>query len=143
LTKPFITTLVVAIAAMTVAACGSSGGSSSTTAASPAPSGGSAAGASGGQNLKLSADPGGAIRFNTDSLSAKSGTVTISMQNPSSSGLQHGIAVEGNGVDEDGQIVGPGGTSTVTVDLKPGTYKFYCPFDSHEQQGMEGTLTVK
>lgn len=37
----------------------------------------------------------------------------------------------------------PGGTSTVSASLKPGTYKYYCPFDSHEQEGMTGTLTVK
>jgi uncharacterized cupredoxin-like copper-binding protein len=29
------------------------------------------------------------------------------------------------------------------VNLKPGTYEFYCPVDSHKAQGMKGTLTVK
>ena len=53
------------------------------------------------------------------------------------------VAVEGNGVDQDGPIVQPGGTSTLSVNLKPGKYEFYCPFDSHKQQGMTGTLTVK
>ena len=64
------------------------------------------------------------------------------MMNPKSSGLQHGIAVEGNGVDKDGPVVAAGQTSTVSVTLKPGKYEFYCPFDSHRQQGMKGTLTV-
>jgi uncharacterized cupredoxin-like copper-binding protein len=134
---------VVIVVALAVAGCGSSSSSSSTTsggAASTPASGGSSAG---GQTLKLSADPNGAIKFDTSTLQAKAGQVTVQMTNPSSSGIEHGIAVEGNGVDQDGQIVQPGGTSTVSVNLKPGTYEFYCPFDSHKQQGMTGTLTVK
>ena len=90
--------------------------------------------------LSLSADPSGALKFNKKVLSTKSGAVTINMSNPSS--VPHGIAVEGNGVDKDGQTVTSGGTSTVSVTLKPGKYTFYCPVDSHKQQGMQGTLTV-
>jgi uncharacterized cupredoxin-like copper-binding protein len=62
------------------------------------------------------------------------------MTNPS--GLPHAIAVEGNGVDKDGQTVMKGGTSTITVTLKPGTYTFYCPVDGHRAAGMQGKLTV-
>ena len=64
------------------------------------------------------------------------------MDNPSSSGVPHAIALEGNGVDQDGETADPGGTSTVTVTLKPGTYSFYCPVPGHEAAGMKGTLTV-
>jgi uncharacterized cupredoxin-like copper-binding protein len=39
--------------------------------------------------------------------------------------------------------VSNGGTSTVTADLEPGTYTFLCTVDSHADQGMEGTLTVR
>ena len=132
----------IALLSLAIAGCGSSSSSSSTTssgAASTQPSGA----ASGGQTVKLSADPNGALKFAQTSLSAKSGSVTLDMSNPSSSGVEHGIAVEGNGVDQDGTIVQPGGTATLTVNLKPGNYEFYCPFDSHKQQGMTGTLTVK
>jgi uncharacterized cupredoxin-like copper-binding protein len=128
-----------ALLALSIAACGGSSSSSSTTAASTSstqPSGG-------GQTVKVSADPNGALKFTQTSLSAKSGPVTIDMSNPSSSGIEHGIAIEGNGVDQDGNIVQPGGTATVTANLKPGMYTFYCNFDSHKQQGMTGTLTVK
>jgi len=129
----------VALLALAVAGCGGSSNSSTTStgAAATQPASG------GGQIEKLSADPNGALKFTQTSLTAKSGKVTIQMTNPSSSGVEHGIAVEGNGVDQDGQIVQPGGTSTVSVNLKPGTYEFYCPFDSHKQQGMTGALTVK
>lgn len=115
-----------------------SGGSTSTPAATtttaPAASGGA------GGKLKLSADAGGALKFDKSDLSAKAGKVTIVMSNPSS--LPHAIAIEGQGVDKDGETVGKGGTSTVTVDLKPGKYDFYCPVDGHEGAGMKGDLTV-
>ena len=143
MTQPrFIAAIAVPIAVLTltVAGCGGSSSNSSTSstgAASTQPASG------GGQTEKLSADPSGALKFTQTSLTAKSGTVTLQMTNPSSSGVEHAIAVEGNGVDQDGQIVQPGGTSTLSVDLKPGKYEFYCPFDSHKQQGMTGTLTVK
>ena len=90
--------------------------------------------------VKLSADPSGALKFNTKTLSAKAGTVTIAMHNPAP--LQHGIADEGNGVDKDGKIVGQGGTSVLALQLKAGTYTFYCPVPGHRQAGMQGTLTV-
>jgi hypothetical protein len=60
--------------------------------------------ANGAHAVKLSADPSGALKFNTKTLSAKAGAVTIAMHNPAP--LQRGIAVEGNGVDKDGKIVG-------------------------------------
>jgi uncharacterized cupredoxin-like copper-binding protein len=147
--KSILATIVGAAAVVVVAGCGSSSSSSTTTPASSStqaststpstPSGSSG----GGQVVKVSADPNGALKFTQTKLTAKAGKVTMQMTNPSTSGIQHGIAVQGNGVDQDGKIVQPGGVSTDTVTLKPGTYKFYCPFDSHEQQGMTGTLTVK
>jgi plastocyanin len=40
--------------------------------------------------------------------------------------------------------VPPGRTITAVFDNlgHPGTYRFYCPVDDHEQHGMEGTLVV-
>ena len=35
-----------------------------------------------------------------------------------------------------------GGSRTLTLKLKPGTYKFFCTVPGHRQAGMEGTLTV-
>lgn len=35
------------------------------------------------------------------------------------------------------------GTKTLSVNLKPGTYAFYCSVDGHRAAGMQGTLTVK
>lgn len=145
--------LMLTAAAVAVAACGSGGGSSSATGAadvSPSQAGSTArygttptsVPATGATDLKLAADPGGRLAFDTTALRAKAGTVTLTMANPSASGLPHGIAIEGQGVDRDGQVVQPGGTSTVTVKLKPGTCTFYCPVAGHEAAGMKGTLTV-
>ena len=135
--------VVVPLAAgLLVAGCGSSDNSktAATKAQSVATQAKSNAAAGRSTTLSLSADPSGALKFNKKVLTAKSGAVTIKMSNPAS--LTHGIAVEGNGVDKDGETVMQGGTSTVSVNLKPGKYEFYCPVDSHKQAGMEGTLTV-
>jgi plastocyanin len=144
--------LCAAVAAFAVAGCGSDDNSSSSDtgssappasdttaqqpATTPAPSGGGAS-----TNLQLAADESGQLKFDKTSLSAKAGNVTITMDNPAP--VPHAVAVEGNGVDKDGKTVGMGGKSTVTVKLKAGTYKFYCPVDGHEAAGMKGTLTVK
>jgi len=99
--------------------------------------------ASSATSLRLQADPHGKVRFDKKTLTASAGAVTIVMRNPSTAGVRHGIAVEGNGVDRDGKIVAPGKTSTLTVRLKKGRYTFYCNFDGHKALGMKGTLIVK
>jgi uncharacterized cupredoxin-like copper-binding protein len=107
-------------------------------------SGGGSGGAeaSGGSSqLKLAADPSGALKFDKTSLSTKPGKVTVVMDNPSD--VPHAIEVEGQGVEAEGKTVGKGGVSKVTVDLKKGEYEFYCPVGNHADAGMEGTLTVK
>jgi plastocyanin len=127
---------------------GGGGGSGNSSAESSNDSGGGAGGGyggggggGGGQTLKLAADPSGALKFDKTSLSAKAGEVTIDMDNPSD--VPHAIEVEGEGVEEEGETVGKGGVSTVTADLQPGEYEFYCPVGNHEAAGMKGTLTVK
>jgi uncharacterized cupredoxin-like copper-binding protein len=89
----------------------------------------------------MDADPSGALKFTKTTLSAKAGKVTLKMTNPSA--VDHAIGVKGNGVQQDGSSVSQGGVSTVTANLTPGKYEFYCPVDGHEQAGMKGTLTVK
>lgn len=127
------------LVALVVAGCGSDNKKADrSSAASPAPA---AVSKAKGQVVKLSADPGGALKFTQTKLTAKAGNVTLEMANPSQ--LGHGVAVEGHGVDKDGAVIGSGQTSTVTADLKPGTYEFYCPVSSHKKAGMKGTLVVK
>jgi len=127
------------LAAAAVAACGSSSTSKSTSAPAATTSLGTATPST---TVHLSADPKGALMFDTKTLHTIAGKVTLVMANPSSSGLSHGVGVNGNGVDQDGAIVKAGGTSTDTLTLKRGTYTFYCPVPGHEAAGMKGTLVV-
>jgi plastocyanin len=101
----------------------------------------SGGGGGGGTTLKLAADPSGALKFDKTSLTAKPGTVTIDMDNPSD--VPHAVEIEGQGVEEEGEVVEKGGVSTVTADLEPGEYEYYCPVGNHEAEGMKGTLTVR
>jgi len=135
-----ISLLAVAPAAIALVIAGCGGGGPTTTASTTSSS--TTSGGGQGQVLKLSADPGGQLRFTMPKLTAKAGKVTLQMANPSSAGMEHGIAVEGNGVDKDGPTVAAGKTSSVTVTLKKGTYTYYCPVPGHKQAGMVGTLTV-
>ena len=135
--RPILICIAIAVAALAVAGCGSSNKSSSSSSSSStsAPVSGG-----GGSTLTISADPN-QLKFNTTSLSAKAGNVTIKMSNPAA--LSHDVSIEGNGVDQKGAVVSKGGTSTVTANLKPGKYTFYCSVDGHRAAGMQGTLTVK
>jgi uncharacterized cupredoxin-like copper-binding protein len=96
-----------------------------------------------GQQLKLAADADGGLYFEPKKLSGKAGSVQLVMTNPKSTGKEHGIAVKGNGVDQDGPVVKPGGTATVVAKLKPGKYTFYCNYEDHAKRGMKGTLTIE
>lgn len=104
---------------------------------------GPAGGAARTSKLSLHASATGALRFNVKRLTARHGTVKLVLKNPSGSGLDHAIAIEGKHIDKDGMTVGPGGTSVVSAKLKPGRYKFYCPVPGHEDAGMKGTLVVR
>jgi plastocyanin len=91
--------------------------------------------------LTIPADPSGALAFQFSKANATAGKVTLEM--PNKSGITHDISIRGNGVNQQGPRVGQGGTSKVNVNLKPGTYTFYCSVPGHEAGGMKGTLTVK
>jgi uncharacterized cupredoxin-like copper-binding protein len=132
--------------ALVIAGCGSSSNGSTaatTTTKSSSNTSSSTSTKPSGQVLKLSADPGGQLRFTKSKLTAKPGKVALVMDNPSSAGMDHGISIEGNGVDQDGPIVAAGKTSMVSATVKKGTYTYYCPVPGHKQAGMVGTLTVQ
>jgi mono/diheme cytochrome c family protein len=95
--------------------------------------------AKGGQ-LKIDADPTGALAFASTRAIAPAGQLTLLMGNKSS--VQHNIAVK-NGSDEKGPVVGQGGTSRLSASLKKGKYTFYCSVPGHEAGGMKGDLTVE
>ena len=93
--------------------------------------------------LELEANPTGQLAYTTTKATATAGQVTISMKNMS--GVTHNVAVQSG---TSGPVIGatqiiPKGTASVTVNLKPGTYTFFCQVPGHRAAGMEGTLTVK
>jgi plastocyanin len=136
---------LLAVAALAVAGCGSSnkssGNNKSSSGGSSSNSGGGSSSSSsgGGGTVAVAADSGGALKFTTKTLKAKAGTVTFNFDNPAS--IPHALAIEGHGVDKSSKVVTKG-KSTLTLNLKPGKYTFYCPVDGHKAAGMEGTLTV-
>jgi len=95
--------------------------------------------AAGGTTLELATDPGGGFSFDTETLEAPAGTITIHLTNDAS--VPHNVGVEGNGVDEKTDTVTNGDIS-LTVELERGEYTFYCDVPGHREGGMEGTLTV-
>jgi plastocyanin len=143
-----VSLLALALAMFALAGCGGSSSTSSsastplstpsttttqsTTASTPAATGA----------LKLEANPEGQLKYTTSSLTAQAGKVSIAFTN--SSPLAHNVTVESSA----GKVLGAtptfqGGSKTLTLDLKPGTYKFFCSVPGHRMAGMEGTLTVK
>jgi uncharacterized cupredoxin-like copper-binding protein len=143
-----------AVLALGLAACGgssSSSSSSSTAASSSAPATSSPAttstsapapAAAAHSALSLAANPSGQLKFTKTSLTAKAGEVTILFTN--SSPLQHNLTIQQgtNGAKVGATPTFQGGSKTLTVNLKPGTYTFYCTVPGHRAAGMVGTLTV-
>ncbi len=113
---------------------------SSPASSSTAAAGGGASSARGA--LSLEANTEGQLKYNKTSLTANAGKVSIDFTNMSPLGHNMTIA------SSSGAVVGAtptfqGGSKTLTLNLRPGTYKFYCSVPGHRMAGMEGTLTVK
>jgi len=135
-----------ALSSLALAACGGGSSSSSTTPAASSSSTTSstpaAGGGGGGSTVNVEANPSGNLAYTQTSLTANAGSDTIDFNNPAS--LPHNVTIE----DSSGKTVGAtdtitGSKTSTTVDLKAGTYAYFCSVDSHRQAGMEGTLTVK
>lgn len=104
--------------------------------------GGAAAGAEGpGGTLQLAADPS-AIAYDKAELSSPPGKVTIDFTNPGA--VEHDVAIETEGGEElaASEVITEGETS-VSTELAPGTYTFFCTVPGHREAGMEGTLSVE
>ncbi len=91
--------------------------------------------------LEMPADPDGGLFFKFADATAPAGQLKLESVNDAS--IDHNIALEGNGVNEEGPVVKDGATSEIDVDVEPGEYTFFCSVEGHREGGMEGTLTVK
>jgi plastocyanin len=92
-------------------------------------------------NGALDIPVGVGLSYKYANATASPGQVTITSKNPQPT--DHNISIQGAGLNQQGNVVKGGGTSKLTVNLKPGTYTFYCSVDGHRQAGMQGKLTVK
>jgi plastocyanin len=155
--KKLAALLVLALASVALVACGGSDSTTTTSSGEEASgaatesggkenagpeSGEEASGGGGSSTLEFEADPNGELAFTTTKASTKAGEVAIDFNNPQS--LTHDVVIEDSSGKEVGKtdLIGKEETST-TVNLKSGTYTFYCSVPGHREAGMEGTLTVK
>ncbi len=148
-----LSSLALALSALALAGCGSSSSPSTSTSTSTATSTSAAVSSTTSKaaapsstpatgTLSLAANPEGELKYDKSSLTANAGKVSIAFTNMSP--LEHNMTIESSSH----QILGAtptfkGGSKLLTLELKPGTYKFFCSVPGHRMAGMEGTLTVK
>jgi plastocyanin len=135
-TAPFATSSASSAPAATTSAA------SSAATSSPASSTATTSAAGASKSLAIGANKTGLLKFTTNALAAKAGKVTVAFTNDSP--LQHNFTLQEG---TNGKVLGAtptfqGGTKTLTLTLKPGTYTFYCSVPGHRMAGMQGTLTV-
>jgi plastocyanin len=129
--------LALVLAAITLVACGGGSSSNSSSAGDesegkpPAPN----------ATLDFAAASSG-LAYSSNTATAAAGEVTVDFDNPQP--LEHDVAIE----DSSGKVVGQTeviteGEDSAVVNLKPGSYTFFCTVPGHREGGMEGTLTVK
>ena len=107
-----------------------------TTAASESTSSSESTG--GGGSVEISE-----TEFALDPSEASSGAGEVTFTVNNEGGIPHNLEVEGEGVEEVTETIEPGASDEITVELQPGTYELYCSIGDHQEQGMEGELTVE
>jgi uncharacterized cupredoxin-like copper-binding protein len=151
--KALLVGLALLIASLGLVACGGSDDSSSSSAETQSESTAESGGETGGAEAEggtagsasavdIAAVEGSDLAYDTESASTTAGKVTLNFTNPQA--IPHDVDVE----DAEGGDVGKTelvaeGSDSVELNLKPGTYTFFCSVPGHRDAGMEGTLTVK
>jgi uncharacterized cupredoxin-like copper-binding protein len=118
---------IVAVGAfvLVIAACGSSGSS----AAYKQPTGPAV------ETVQIQS---GNTFFKPTQLNVKPGIIAIDLKNESGT---HDLVIKGlPGFMLD--VSGSGSKASGKVDLKKGSYQFYCTIPGHKEAGMQGTITV-
>jgi uncharacterized cupredoxin-like copper-binding protein len=130
---------VVAVLAILSSGCGGSRGSSADSESTSATT---SSGSGGGSVVKTVTVHEVEYKLSPSTISlTKPGTYVFKGVNDGTT--THSLAVEGNGIDQDGTGISPGSSGTLKVTLsKAGTYEIYCPIDGHKDLGMKGTITV-
>jgi plastocyanin len=138
--------LIAAFAVLAVAGCGGGDDSSSTEATTSSSTteqtsgGGGGGSGGGGETIDVSETD---FKLDPADPTVKAGQVTINATNDGQT--THNIEIEGNGIEETTlpNDLAPGDNGSLTVDLKPGTYEWYCPVANHKDLGMKGEVTVQ
>jgi len=80
------------------------------------------------------------IQLSRDTVQA--GAVTFEVKNTGV--MNHGLHIQGDGVDKGTREIPARQAQSLTVTLKPGTYEVFCPMseESHKQAGMARKLVV-
>jgi plastocyanin len=154
--------LLLVLAALGLAACGGGGSSTSSVAEGTNGAGAAAETEGGGEAeaekeggaeaeggsagsaaaIAVEANPQGQLAFEEKELTAKAGKDTIDLTNQSS--VPHNVSIENSAGETIGETETLAeGSASAVVDLKPGTYTFYCSVPGHREAGMEGKLVVK
>ncbi|HMF83673.1 MAG TPA: plastocyanin/azurin family copper-binding protein [Acidimicrobiia bacterium] len=121
-------TIVVATAAIATA-CGGGGGGGSSSYKQP----------KGPAQTTLDIK-GGNFFFDPKNPDAPAGVDAIKL---TSEGGLHTLVFAGDKVPHFKLQASSGNSDELRVDLKPGTYEFFCDIPGHREAGMDGTLTVR
>jgi plastocyanin len=138
--------LAVALAALTACSGGDdAAGTAATSAAAPTSgaetSGTTAATATDAAEAETVTATEGEMFIELSEDSFRAGGYTFEVVNEGSA--THDFMVERDGNDVAGtESIAPGSSATLTVDLEPGEYVFYCSIGNHRAMGMEVTVTV-
>ena len=103
-------------------------------AAAPAP-------AATGRTLALAADPSGAPRFDRTRAAVLAGRVTVRLKNDS--GVEHNVTIAEGSRTLGATKTITNSTDTLTLELAPGDYVYFCSVPGHRASGMEGALSVE
>lgn len=88
--------------------------------------------------LQIAADPDGALAYDQTALAAPTGTITVEFTNEAA--LGHDFRIDEVGA---GTSIFAEGSESLTVELEPGEYTFFCSVPGHRDAGMEGKLIVE
>jgi uncharacterized cupredoxin-like copper-binding protein len=150
--KALLVVLALALASLALAACGGSDDSSSSAETQPESTesggatteGGGAEGGSAGSAsvIDIEAAEGSELAYTTTEADATAGKVTVNFTNPQA--IPHDVDIEDSAGEDVGETdLVSEDSASVKVDLKPGTYTFFCSVPGHREAGMEGTINVK